>query len=126
MASEFLPRDIAITLRGAYEAPDWLVYLTARISQHLGTEEILRWWSETNEHEWFDFFDAILGSRLGEKQAQREWERLISFWLEHRRDDLSGLVESWRMETEKLLRKMRVIFLRVDRLSDGLIKKIRI
>ncbi len=31
----------------------------------------------------------------------------------------------WLMETEKMLRKLRVIFLRVDRLSDTLIKKIR-
>ncbi len=31
----------------------------------------------------------------------------------------------WLMETEKTLRKIRVIFLRVDRLSDTLIKKIR-
>lgn len=31
----------------------------------------------------------------------------------------------WLMETEKMIRKLRVVFLRVDRLSDTLIKKIR-
>ena len=31
----------------------------------------------------------------------------------------------WLMETEKLLRRIRLVFLRVDRLSDGWIKKIR-
>lgn len=31
----------------------------------------------------------------------------------------------WLMETEKMLRKLRVMFLRVDRWSDTLIKKIR-
>lgn len=31
----------------------------------------------------------------------------------------------WLVETEKMLRKLRVVFLRIDRLSDMLIKKIR-
>jgi DNA processing protein len=104
MATELSPRDLVIALRGAFEAPDWSVYLAGRISCTLGIDQTWSWWSGTNEHEWFDFFTAIIGPRLGEKHAQREWERLISFWTEHRRDDLPELVGVWKKKTEKLWR----------------------
>jgi tetratricopeptide (TPR) repeat protein len=38
---------------------------------------------------------------------------------------VNGYKSIWLMETEKTLRKMRLVFLRVDRWSDLLIKKIR-
>ena len=39
--------------------------------------------------------------------------------------DVNKYTTLWLVETEKFLRKVRLIFLRVDRLSDSLIKKIR-
>jgi len=42
-----------------------------------------------------------------------------------RRMKLKEHIAVWLLEIEKYLRKARLIFLRIDRLSDGLIKKIR-
>lgn len=39
--------------------------------------------------------------------------------------DINKYKTLWLVETEKFLRKIRLLFLRVDRLSDSLIKKIR-
>ncbi len=39
--------------------------------------------------------------------------------------DVSEYKQTWLSETEKILRRLRVVSLKIDRLSDSLIKKIR-